>query len=138
VGVNITIINEDGENIGSWHTSNDGEHIPDRFVAEIVEIMDAHLDSDVDEQFKAQPLAQDWARISKVAEELGEAIDAFIGVTGQNPRKGKYGSEQDLYDELADVALTALYGLQHFVKDRNRTMQILTSRANYHARRVGL
>lgn len=32
------------------------------------------------------------AHVAKVAEEAGEAVDALIGVTGQNPRKGHYGS----------------------------------------------
>lgn len=45
--------------------------------------------------------------IMKIAEELGEAVQAHIGVTGQNPRKGVYGSREDVLKELADVILTA-------------------------------
>lgn len=94
--------------------------------------MDNDLDSAVAETYQDQPLAQDWARVSKVAEETGEAIDALIGLTGQNPRKGHYGSHVDLYAELCDVALTALYALQHFTKDSHDTMTLLMSRARYH------
>ncbi|MFG2004190.1 MazG-like family protein [Spirillospora sp. NPDC048911] len=53
--------------------------------------------SDVDEQ----------TLILKIAEELGEAVQAYLGVTGQNPRKGVYGSRDDVQKELADVILTA-------------------------------
>lgn len=103
---------------------------------ELIGWMDEHLDRDVAEQYKGQPLAQDWARVAKVTEEAGEAIDALIGITGQNPRKGTYGSRQDLYDELCDVALTALYGLQHFTKNRYETIGQLFDRARYHRKRV--
>lgn len=104
----------------------------------IVAKMDEHLDRDVAKQYKDQPLAQDWARIAKVMEEGGEAVDAFIGLTGQNPRKGTYGSEDDLHSELCDVALTAIYALQHFTKDQWITWMLLRDRAAHHANRVGI
>lgn len=59
------------------------------------------------------PMAQTWARLSKVAEESGEVISAYIGVTGQNPRKGKYASMSDVKKELLDVAVTALLAYEH-------------------------
>jgi NTP pyrophosphatase (non-canonical NTP hydrolase) len=105
---------------------------------EIVHKMDEHLDKDVAHRYQEQPLAQDWARVAKVAEEAGEAVDALIGITGQNPRKGEYGSLMNLFEELADVALTGLYAIQHFTKDADTTAAILMARANYHATRVGL
>ncbi|OAA28218.1 hypothetical protein UG55_1006191 [Frankia sp. EI5c] len=46
-------------------------------------------------------------RVAKVAEECGEASAALIGLRGQNPRKGR-SSEEELVDELLDVALSAL------------------------------
>ncbi|WP_198145477.1 hypothetical protein [Frankia sp. EAN1pec] len=46
-------------------------------------------------------------RILKLVEECGEASAALIGLRGQNPRKPR-SSEQDLVDELLDVALAAL------------------------------
>lgn len=103
---------------------------------ELVRWMDEDLDGEVDERYREQPLAQDWARVAKVSEEVGEAIDALIGVTGQNPRKGEYGSRSDLVDELADVALTGLYAMQHFVKNADETLGLLMDRArHHHARR---
>ncbi|OLT18575.1 hypothetical protein BJF79_48105 [Actinomadura sp. CNU-125] len=45
--------------------------------------------------------------ILKIAEEYGEAVQAYIGVTGQNPRKGVHGTRDDVRDELADVIITA-------------------------------
>lgn len=53
-----------------------------RFVAEV----DALLDENVAEVYKDQPLAQHWARVAKAGEEAGEAVDALIAWTGQNPR----------------------------------------------------
>jgi len=104
-------------------------------LADLIEWMDDDLDNNVAQPYKDQPLAQDWARVCKVQEEAGEAVDALIGVTGQNPRKGKYGSELDLYDELCDTALTALYALQHFTKQRDVTLDRLMYRARYHRER---
>jgi NTP pyrophosphatase (non-canonical NTP hydrolase) len=102
----------------------------------IVTWVDDHLDANVHPDYQQQPLAQDWARVSKTVEEAGEAIDALIGVTGQNPRKGQYGSNEDLYDELCDVALTGLYALQHFTKDPDATLEALMARARYHKERI--
>lgn len=40
--------------------------------------------------------------------EVGEASDAYMGMYGANPRKGVTHNKQDVADELADVAMTAL------------------------------
>ena len=50
-------------------------------------------------------------RIIKIAEEAGEAASAYIGVTGQNPRKGTTATADDLSAELCDVVLAALAAL---------------------------
>lgn len=55
-------------------------------------------------------------RLLKVAEEAGEAAQAFIGCTGQNPRKGFSHSRDDVALELCDVILTAMVAL-HGVAD---------------------
>ena len=57
-------------------------------------------------------LNRDALRIMKVGEEFGEAIQAWIGYTGQNPRKGVTHSLADVRDELADVAITALVAIE--------------------------
>lgn len=78
--------------------------------------LDQILDDGVGASYKDAPLAQDWARISKIAEELGEAVQVFIGITGQNPRKGVHGTSEELKKELLDTSATALLALQHFFK----------------------
>lgn len=93
------------------------------WLANTLDMLDHWLDENVASEYKQQPMAQDWARISKVAEELGEAIAAFIGVTGQNPRKGITHTPDQVVEELADVALTALVAIQHFTKDGDVTVE---------------
>jgi hypothetical protein len=77
------------------------------------------------------PLAQDWARVGKIAEEHGEAIAELIAWTGQNPRKGApdTSARDRLLVELADVALTAILAIQHFTKDTAQTCRVVTDRA---------
>jgi hypothetical protein len=50
-------------------------------------------------------------RLMKIGEEYGEAVAAYIGITGQNPRKGVTHSPDDLAGELCDVVITALIAL---------------------------
>ncbi len=50
-------------------------------------------------------------RILKVTEEAGEAAEAWIGLLGQNPRKGVTHTREDVAAELADVAFTALVAI---------------------------
>jgi hypothetical protein len=54
-----------------------------------------------------------WGRLAKIMEEGGEVIAAYIGYTGQNPRKGVTHSKEDVMDELLDVAVTALGAWEH-------------------------
>ncbi|PWD50654.1 hypothetical protein C8046_08295 [Serinibacter arcticus] len=54
-----------------------------------------------------------WGRLAKVSEEQGEVIAAYIGATGQNPRKGVTHTIDDVVEELLDVALTALAAVEH-------------------------
>jgi hypothetical protein len=50
-------------------------------------------------------------RILKITEEAGEAAQAFIGMTGQNPRKGVTHNRADLCAEICDVVLASLVTL---------------------------
>lgn len=86
---------------------------------------DAHLDAYCGKRYHEQPLAQDWARVSKACEEAGEAIKAYIDYTGQNPRKGECGTLSDVMDELADTAFASIFAIQHFTKDIDHTADIL-------------
>lgn len=99
---------------------------------------DAYLDNNVSEEYKTQPLAQDWARIAKVAEELGETLQALIAYTGQNPRKGRYGTQREMLDEFADTLITCLLGIQHFTKNEDQTREIIVDRWLYRKEKAGI
>jgi NTP pyrophosphatase (non-canonical NTP hydrolase) len=49
-------------------------------------------------------------RVLKLAEEVGEAAEALIGMRGFNKRKGVCRTRDDLLDELADVIITRRCG----------------------------
>ncbi|MFF3711910.1 MazG-like family protein [Streptomyces phaeochromogenes] len=53
-------------------------------------------------------------RVLKVVEEAGEASAAYIGLTGQNPRKGVTHTPRDVADELCDVIIAAAVALHAF------------------------
>jgi hypothetical protein len=53
-------------------------------------------------------------RLLKVTEEAGEAAAAYIGATGQNPRKGTTHTPADVADELCDVIVSAMVALHAF------------------------
>jgi phosphoribosyl-ATP pyrophosphohydrolase len=53
-------------------------------------------------------------RLMKVVEEAGEASAAYIGMTGQNPRKGVTHTRADVADELCDVIIAATVALHAF------------------------
>lgn len=101
----------------------------------IVEV-DKWLDEEVSAPYKEQPLAQDWARIAKVIEELGECVDAMIYFTGQNPRKGTRFTKLDMLFELADVVMTGVLAIQHFTKDDAETREILRRKQEFIYRRM--
>src|SRR5260370_25690844 len=94
--------------------------------------IDTWLDDNVSQSYKNEPLAQDWARISKLSEELGDAVNAFVGTTGQNPRKGLTHDMDDVLEELADTAMTATYAIEHFTKNEQATHGIITGRHDTH------
>lgn len=91
--------------------------------------IDLWLDAEVDKHYRDQPLAQDWARVAKLSEEIGEAIAELILLTGQNPRKAHdpYAYER-LLKELSDCVWTGVAAIQHFTKDADHTDKILDSR----------
>jgi hypothetical protein len=67
-------------------------------------------------------------RILKVAEESGEAAAAWIGVTGQNPRKGATHSFTEVANELADVVFAALVAIRSLGHDPAVTMAACTAK----------
>jgi hypothetical protein len=103
----------------------------------IIELVDAYLDSSASGDYREQPLAQDWARITKVCEEAGEVWKEWSRYTGENPRKGLCGSEAELLGELADTAAAAMLAIQHVTKDRARTWAVVAAALLKAQSRVG-
>ena len=66
-----------------------------------------------------------WGRLAKITEEAGEVIAAFIGATGQNPRKGVTHTTNEVVKELLDVAVTALGAVEHMTGNAGRSMPLL-------------
>ena len=65
------------------------------------------------------------AIIGNVDAWLDEEVNALVGCTGQNPRKGHYGNVGDLLGELGDAAVTAMFAIQHFTKDERKTAAVV-------------
>jgi hypothetical protein len=55
----------------------------------------------------------DWRRLQKMAEEVGEALGAYAGMVGENPRKGVTHSEVAVHREILDVIVAAAGALMH-------------------------
>ena len=62
-------------------------------------------------------------RILKLTEEAGEAAQAWIGMLGQNPRKGVTHTREQVAGELADVVFTALVALESIGVDAEKAVQ---------------
>jgi NTP pyrophosphatase (non-canonical NTP hydrolase) len=103
----------------------------------IVREVDAHLDANTAEAYRKQPLAGHWARITKVCEEAGEVWKALSRLTGENPRKGRCGTEEELLEELGDTASAAWCAIQHITKDEARTAWVIVAALEKAHRRVG-
>lgn len=54
-------------------------------------------------------------RLMKVTEEAGEVAQAYLGVHGQNPRKGITRIVPDVQDELCDVIVSAAVALASLI-----------------------
>jgi hypothetical protein len=117
---------------GTTHSEGDAMINPGMIVA-----VDEWLDRDTAQVYKDQPLAQDLIRAFKVIEESGEAMAEFILCTGQNPRKPQDDSARERFlQEMADAALSLIYGIQHFTKDIGLTRQYIVGAQYKHAGRV--
>jgi len=79
-----------------------------------------------------------WGRLSKCAEESGEVISAYIGVTGQNPRKGVTHTIDDVKRELLDVAITALAAYEHIDNHMGNALPALAGYIHTRAERLGI
>ena len=84
------------------------------------------------------PEALTWGRLSKITEEAGEVIAAYIGATGQNPRKGFTHTLNDVREELLDVAVTALGAYEHLTQHEGRALSDLRYKIVEVATRAGV
>lgn len=84
------------------------------------------------------PEAVTWGRLAKVSEECGEVIQAYIGATGQNPRKGVTNGMEAVVKELLDVALTALCAVEHLDGGQGESMRLLAAHIDFVAKRAGV
>lgn len=73
--------------------------------------------------------AWDGQRVLKIFEEGGEAVEAYIGMLGTNPRKGVTHSMDEFLAELADVLFAALGALHHFTGDVEWTRAVVEAKA---------
>lgn len=71
-----------------------------------------------------------WHRVAKVSEEAGEAVSAWLGYTGGNPRKGVTHELGDVIGELLDTATAALAGVEHLTGNQGHSMWMLLEKIN--------
>lgn len=96
------------------------------------------LDEHISGDDPSSTVALDWARIGKIGEEFGEVIEALIGWTGQNPRKGVTHVQHDVTRELLDVAVTALGAVEHLTGNRGASVEFLFDHIAKVAKRAGV
>lgn len=102
----------------------DGDNPLSNVIRDISGLIDGTYPRDLD------PEAWLMRRVFKVAEEVGEVTEALFGALGENPRKGRTHTMDDVRRELLDVALAALAAVCHFDEDDP------LDHLNGHARRV--
>jgi len=84
------------------------------------------------------PETAHWRRVSKVAAEAGEAIDALGGWVGENPRKGQTHTLADVLYELLDVATAALGAYEHLTGHKAGALGALDRHIVHVGTRAGL
>lgn len=97
------------------------------WILRVIERVDAHLDAAAPWQFRENPMANRWRRVTKVCEESGEVWRALSAWDGENPRKGVSGTREDLLMELGDTACAALGAIQSITKDTRQTLEVFTA-----------
>jgi hypothetical protein len=103
------------------------EHLTLAELLEAVAAVSDHVDAGMGAPYQGQPLAKTWARVTKVASEAGEAIDALSAMTGENFRKGICGTEEELLGELGDAFSAAICAIQHITQDADRTWAVASA-----------
>lgn len=72
------------------------------------------------------------AQLLKLTEEVGEVAEAYLGLTGLNPRKGVTHTQDDLVNEVADVIISAAVAVVRLTGDH----QAARAKFNAHLARV--
>jgi NTP pyrophosphatase (non-canonical NTP hydrolase) len=80
------------------------------------------------DEIRADAEVHGWRRIAKVQEEAGEVMEAWLGYLGENPRKGRTHSLEDVIAELLDVAGAALGAVEHLTGDQAASVRLLAER----------
>ncbi len=83
------------------------------------------------------PEALGWHRVTKVAEEAGEVVSAWLLYTGGNPRKSP-GSLNDVIEELLDTAIAALGAVEHLTGNLGLSVEMMAEKALRVRSRAGL
>lgn len=84
------------------------------------------------------PEALSWHRVTKIAEETGEVIEAMIGWTGGNPRKGVSHTIHDVIKESLDTAMAALGAVEHLTGNQGDALDMLDTHILAIAKRAGV
>ncbi|MEU4850079.1 MazG-like family protein [Streptomyces gilvosporeus] len=77
----------------------------------------------LDQENALPPEQMRLLRILKLSEEAGEVAQAVIGAIGQNPRKGRSHTWDDVQSELCDVIVTAMVALRTLTPDARRVFE---------------
>lgn len=82
------------------------------------------------------PEAVTAVRILKLTEEAGEAAAAYIGLIGQNPRKGVQNGLDEVLSEVLDVAVTALGIYEHLTGAKGQALTAVAEKIHAVAQRA--
>ena len=100
----------------------------------------ARLSQWVDDSYPPDlaPEAADWRRLTKVCEEAGEAVSAYAGSLGENPRKGVTHTSEDALREILDAATAAVAAVEHFTGNKGLALTMLNEHILAVATRAGV
>lgn len=99
----------------------------------------AKIGEELGEAARAMPRRASRVRfIEALTIKFGRCIEAIIGMTGQNPRKGFTHNEDDLLNELADVMVTAACAIQNRTQNVVHTEAIVRAKLAHIRGRVGI
>lgn len=109
-----------------------------RTTGENITAMSKLIDGSYPPEVLAVPELHQRRRIDKIAEEYGEAIQAFGGVYGENPRKGVTHTIADVLTELLDAASAALGAYESLTGNQGIAMPALAAHCTMRQARLEL